>query len=394
MPNRYLHRIICATLLLILLPGVYSSSAVTGYPFRSEQVDRLMEDSMSRGLIAGGVVLVGNSHGILFEKSYGRVSADSQSRPMSADTIFDIASLTKVVATTPSILKLAEEGKLSLMDPVKKWLPEFESRGELLIWHLLTHTSGIDDFSLSSKAPMQSAVEGAAAQRPKGVVGSRFRYADINFILLGEIVRRVGGLPLDQYASQRIYAPLGMNDTLFNPDQERMGRCSSTVVGEGSLITGHVQDYLSRQLGGVAGHAGLFSTAGDLGRFCMMILNQGEFAGAKLISARAVEQMTAPYFARGGGVVRGLGWDIASPYSSPKGAGFSEVSFGHTGYSGSSLWLDPSADIFVVLLTSRLDYRHTRGLSRLRSDLSTIVAAQLSPQRALAELLQTVTTEH
>jgi CubicO group peptidase (beta-lactamase class C family) len=241
---------------------------------------------------------------------------------------------------------------------------------------------------------MQSAINGAAAQKTKGVVGSRFRYADINFILLGEIVRRVSGLPLDQYASQQIYKPLNMNDTLFNPDQGRISRCSATVVGEGSLLTGHVQDYLSRQLGGVAGHAGLFSTAGDLGRFCMMIMNQGELSGTKLISSRAVDQMTAPYFARGGGVVRGLGWDIASPYSSPKGAGFSEVSFGHTGYSGSSLWLDPHADIFVVLLTSRLDYRHTRNISRLRSDLSTIVAAQLAPQRALAELLQSVSTEH
>jgi CubicO group peptidase (beta-lactamase class C family) len=394
MHKKYFHRIICVTILLLLVPGAYISSAVTGYPFRSEQVDRLIEDSMARGLIAGGVVLVGNSRGILFEKSYGRISGEPLSRPMTVDTVFDIASLTKVIATAPSILKLADEGKLSLMDPVKKWLPEFEARGDLLIWHLLTHTSGIDDFSLSSTSAMQSAINGAAAQKTKGVVGSRFRYADINFILLGEIVRRVSGLPLDQYASQQIYKPLNMNDTLFNPDQGRISRCSATVVGEGSLLTGHVQDYLSRQLGGVAGHAGLFSTAGDLGRFCMMIMNQGELSGTKLISSRAVDQMTAPYFARGGGVVRGLGWDIASPYSSPKGAGFSEVSFGHTGYSGSSLWLDPHADIFVVLLTSRLDYRHTRNISRLRSDLSTIVAAQLAPQRALAELLQSVSTEH
>jgi len=339
-------------------------------------------------------VLVGTSRGVLFEKSYGRISPEPGSRQMTGSTIFDIASLTKVVATTPSILKLAEEGRISLVDPVRRWLPEFAARDDLLVWHLLTHTSGLDDFQLSSAAPHQSALEGAAAQKPKGVVGSRFRYADINFILLAEIVRRVSGLTLDQYAGAMFFSPMQMNDTLFNPDPERVQRCSTTIGGERNLLVGQVQDYLARQLGGVAGHAGLFSTASDLARFCMMILGRGEVDGRTVLSRRAVDQMTAPYFARGGGVVRGLGWDIASPFSSPRGTGFSEVSFGHTGYSGSSLWLDPGADVFVVLLTSRIDYRNTRELSRLRGDLSTLVAAQLAPQRALVELLQAVNPKH
>jgi CubicO group peptidase (beta-lactamase class C family) len=362
--------------------------------FRAEQVDQLVADAMARGLIAGGVVLVGTSRGVLFEKSYGRTSPEPGSRQMTGSTIFDIASLTKVVATTPSILKLAEEGRISLVDPVRRWLPEFAAREDLLVWHLLTHTSGLDDFQLSSAAPHQSAIEGAASQKPKGVVGSRFRYADINFILLAEIVRRVSGLTLDQYAGAMFFSPMQMNDTLFNPDQERVQRCSTTIGGERNLLVGQVQDYLARQLGGVAGHAGLFSTASDLARFCMMILGRGELDGRTILSRRAIDQMTAPYFARGGGVVRGLGWDIASPFSSPRGTGFSEVSFGHTGYSGSSLWLDPGADVFVVLLTSRIDYRNTRELSRLRGDLSTLVAAQLAPQRALVELLQAVNPEH
>ncbi|MSM40947.1 MAG: serine hydrolase [Geobacter sp.] len=389
--KKYLTHICCLVLLILLVPGACNGNALNIQAFRSEQVDRLMEEGISRGLIAGGVVLVGTRRGVLFEKAYGRLSTEQSAGPMAVESLFDIASLTKVVATTPSILKLAEEGRLSLVDQVGKWLPEFSGRKDLLIWNLLTHTSGLDDFSLSSAAPMQSAIAGAAGQKPKGVVGSRFRYADINFILLGEIVRRVSGLPLDQYAAQHFYAPLGMRDTLFNPDQERALRCSSTLTGERTMMTGQVQDYLSRQLGGVAGHAGLFSSAGDLARFCMMILNQGDLEGKQVLSPRAVEQMTAPYFARGGDVVRGLGWDIASPYSAPRGTGFSETSFGHTGYSGSSLWLDPNADVFVVLLTARIDYRHPRELSRLRSDLSTIVAAQLAPQRALAELLQSVT---
>ncbi len=380
-------------LLMLLFPGACSGNALNIQPFHSDQVDRLLEDSISRGLIAGGVVLVGNSRGVLFQKAYGRVAPEVAARPMSLDTIFDVASLTKVLATAPSILKLAEEGRISLTDPVRRWLPEFAAREDLLVWHLLTHTSGLDDFSLSTANPLQSALEGAASQKSKGQVGSRFRYADINFILLAEVTRRVSGLPIDQYARQQIFAPLDMRDTLFNPDPERSLRCAATSFGEGNQHVGQVQDYLARQLGGVAGHAGLFATAGDLSRFCMMFLNQGELGGKKVLSPRTIEQMTAPYFARGGEVVRGLGWDISSPFSAPRGNGFSEGSFGHTGYSGSSLWLDPSADLFVILLTSRIDYRHTRDLSRLRGDLSTLVAAQLAPQRALADLLKAVTME-
>ena len=386
-------RFFCIAVLLLLVPGASSGSALGIQIFRSEQVDQLMQDGIARGLIAGGVVLVGTSKGVVFEKPYGRVAADPAARPVTLDTVFDIASLTKVVATTPSILKLAEEGRLSLVDPVRKWIPEFSQRDDLLIWHLLTHTSGLDDFSLSSANPMQSAIEGASVQKPKGVVGNRFRYADINFIMLGEIVNRAGGLALDRYAAQHLFTPLEMRETFFNPDKELAARCATTIGGEISSNQGEVQDFLARQLGGVAGHAGVFSTAGDLARFCMMILNRGEASGKRLLLQRTVEQMTAPYFARGGEVVRGLGWDIDSPYSAPRGNGFSEGSFGHTGYSGSSIWLDPNSDVFVVLLTSRLDYRHTRELSRLRGNLSTIVAAQLSPQRALADLLQALTVE-
>ncbi|WP_272946191.1 serine hydrolase [Geobacter sp. OR-1] len=266
-------------LLIILVPGACCGNALTIQPFRSEQVDRLMEEAISGGLIAGGVVLVGTAKGIVFEKPYGRVAADPLSRPITLDTVFDIASLTKVVATAPAILKLAEERRISLVDPVKKWLPEFSQRDDLLIWHLLTHTSGLDDFTLSAANPMPSALAGAAAQKPKGVVGNRFRYADINFILLGEIVSRAGALPLDQFAAANIFAPSDMRDTCFNPGKERAERCAPTAVGEHAVLPGEVQDSLARQLGGVAGHAGVFSTAGDLGRFCMMILNRGEGRG-------------------------------------------------------------------------------------------------------------------
>ena len=368
--------------------AVFAGDVSTNPVGSQGKIDQLLDAAMTHGLIAGGVVLVGNHRGVLFERAYGKVSGAVDARPMTLDTVFDIASLTKVVATAPSVLKLAEDGKLSLVDPVSRWFPEFDRHGknDLLLMNLLTHTSGLDDFPLSSVNPVQSAVEGAAGQKSKGTVGSRFKYADINFILLAETVRKVSGVGLDAFAMDSIFAPLGMKDTTFNPGGDRLSRCSATLSSDNSLLVGQVQDYVARQFGGVAGHAGLFSTADDLARFCRMILNGGEYEGRRILSERAVNQMTAPYFSRGGKVVRGLGWDIDSPYSSPRGSGFSEVSFGHTGYSGSSIWIDPASDTFVVLLTSRLEFRKTREFSRLRSDLSSIAAVQFAPSTRVGAL--------
>jgi CubicO group peptidase (beta-lactamase class C family) len=359
-----------------VLPSGASLPAPTGRPEGTVRIDLLLNGAIARGLIAGGVVLVGNRSEILFERAYGRTSTDPDARPMAADTIFDLASLTKVIATAPSILKLAEERKLSLVDPVTRWFPEFvdKEKDTLLIMNLLTHTSGLDDVPLSESSPLQSAIEKVASQKIKGEIGNRFRYADINFILLGELVRRVSGVPLDDYAKANFFAPLGMKDTGFTPDGDTSLRCSATTADGRSFYIGLPQDHEARQLGGVAGHAGLFSTVRDLALFCRMILAGGEFKGRSVLSERAVLQMTAPYFSRDGQVVRGLGWDRSSPYSSPKGSGFSDISFGHTGYSGSSIWIDPAEDLFVVLLTARLEYRNVHDFNQLRSDLSTTVA--------------------
>jgi CubicO group peptidase (beta-lactamase class C family) len=349
------------------------------------QIDALLADAIGRNLIAGGVVLVGSRDRVLFERAYGRVSGAPEARAVTVDTIFDLASLTKVIATAPAILKLAEERKLSLLDPVVKWFPEFAGHGKdaILILNLLTHTSGLDDVPLSSADPMQSAIERGAAEKLQGEIGSRFRYADLNFILLAELVRRAGGAALDRYTQAAFYGPLGMADTSFNPLQK--GRCAATLGGDGTL-TGEVQDPLSRQLGGVAGHAGLFSTAADLARFCSMMLSGGTLDGKTALGQRTVNQMTAPYFSRGGDVVRGLGWDIDSPYSSPRGLGFSTGSFGHTGYSGSSIWIDPASDTFVILLTVRLNYVKVHDFNQLRGKLSTLASLLYAVPRESREM--------
>lgn len=372
LPIRYFFVI----LLLVSTPVFAVADEFPQFPGRHGKIDELVEGAISDGLIAGGVVLIGNHAKVLFEKAYGKVSNAPDARAMTAETIFDIASLTKVIATTPAVLKLMEEGKLSLVDPVEKWYPEFygHMKDDLLMANLLTHTSGLDDFPLSSEDPIQSAVNGAATQKMKGSVWSRFKYADINFILLAESVKRASGNGLDTYAAMSFFKPMGMKDTSFNPSKEDSQRCAATIDTDKTLMFGQAQDYVARQLGGVAGHAGLFSTADDLARFCRMMLNGGEFEGKRILSRRVIDQMTAPYFSRGGKVIRGLGWDIDSPYSSPRGNGFSPTSFGHTGYSGSSIWIDPVNDLFVVLLTSRIDYKNTRKFSALRGALSSMAA--------------------
>jgi CubicO group peptidase (beta-lactamase class C family) len=357
-------------------------------PAPATKIDLLMENAIANGLISGGVVLVGDNETVLFQRAYGRNCSGPDSLPITTETIFDLASLTKVIATAPAILKLAEEGKVSLVAPVTRYLQEFAGKGkdDLLVMNLLTHTSGLNDFPIPSDNPMQSSVEKAAQEKITGEIGSRFHYADINFILLGEMVRRISGLPLDRYAARFFYSPMGMKDTLFNPGNGRISRVATTIGQDNDLLTGIVQDPLARRLGGVAGHSGLFSTAGDLARFCRMILAEGNFEGNQILSERAVRQMVAPYFSRGGKVVRGLGWDMDSPFSAPKGNGFSEVSFGHTGYSGSSIWIDPSKNLYVILLTSRLNYKNTKEFKALRSGLSSLSVEIFRPHAMAGEV--------
>jgi CubicO group peptidase (beta-lactamase class C family) len=179
-----------------------------------------------------------------------------------------------------------------------------------------------------------------------------------------------------------------MGDTMFQPPPDLNGSIASTIGSRSVMLTGRVQDENARRMGGVAGHAGLFSSASDLSRFAAMILNNGSFRGKRIFSERVLAQMSAPYFYSNGRVVRGLGWDIYSPYSAPRGSYFSEMSFGHTGYSGSSIWIDPKRDLFVILLTIRLDYRDINHFNRLRSDISTMAASIFSQPRDIANLLE------
>ena len=354
---------------------------------RAATIDVILENAIRRGLISGGVVAVGNHSGQLYGTAQGKLYPDTKAQELSDRTLFDTASLTKVLATAPAIMKLLEQGKINLLDPLTRWFPEFENtdRDEITILSLLTHTSGMNDVEIAGDDPLKSLIEKAIMQGHATLPGNRFRYADINFILLGELVKRAAQTPLDRFCTEYIYAPIGMAETTFLP-QAGFNVIAPTAGYNKMLTAGVVQDMNSRRFGGVAGHAGLFSSASDLNRFATMILNRGKYNETQAFPERVITQMTAPYFYNSGKVIRGLGWDINSPFSSPHGNHFSDTSFGHTGYSGSSIWIDPELDLYVILLTVRLDYTDKRQFNRLRSDISSLAVSIFSSPRIAADI--------
>lgn len=360
---------------------------------RAATIDVMLDNAIRRGLISGGIVAVGNHEGLLYRAARGQMyPVGAANNPIDERTLFDVASLTKVIATTPAVMKLLENDRVKLLDPLNRWFPELDGTGreEITVLNLLTHTSGLDDTSLSDTTPLKSAIQHVASQKNWSSSGNRFRYADINFILLGELIQRASGQSLDRFSQEHIFAPLGMADTMFIPPAEIARSVAPTIGPDKLLHAGTVQDENARLLAGVAGHAGLFSTVSDLTRFAVMLLDKNELNSRRLFSQRVVTQMTAPYFFSGGRVIRGLGWDIYSPFSSPRGKSFSDMSFGHTGYSGSSIWIDPERDLFVILLTVRLDYSDIRHFSMLRSDISSLAVSIFSRPKVADEILNGV----
>lgn len=354
---------------------------------RSASIDVMLDNAIRRGLISGGVVVVGNHTGQLYSTAQGRLYPETNAPLLTDRTLFDTASLTKVIATAPAIMKLLEQGKINLLDSLTRWFPEFEDtdREEITILNLLTHTSGMNDVEIASNDPLKNLIEKAITQSHTSLPGNRFRYADINFILLGELVKRATNMPLDRFCAEYIYAPIGMAETAFLP-QAGFNVIAPTAGYNRMLTAGVVQDMNARRFGGVAGHAGLFSNASDLNRFATMILNRGNYNGIRAFPERVIIQMTSPYFYNNSRVIRGLGWDINSPFSSPRGNHFSDMSFGHTGYSGSSIWIDPEQDLYVILLTVRLDYVNVRQFNQLRSDISSLAVSIFSSPRIATEI--------
>ena len=336
------------------------------------EIPQVVEDAIRAGQTPGAVVVVGSQGQVVFSRGFGRTGSGPKSRPPTADTLYDIASLTKVVATTPAILQLVEQGRIGLDDPAVKYWPEFRGHGKerITVRDLLTHYSGLRPGLL--KKPAWSGYEGAlkkiAEDTPVAPPGSQFIYSDLNFVVLGEIVRRVSGESLDVYCRRHIFEPLEMKDTVFKPAKPLRGRLAPTM--EGSV--GVVHDPDTRRMGGIAGPAGLFASADDLARFAQAILDQGRAPGGRILSPASVELMRTPGSPAGKLPARGIGWAIHSPVGN-----WSEMlpagSFGHKGFTGTLIWIDPETLTYLVILSNRVYPDGEDRLETLRDQVFSLV---------------------
>ena len=340
-------------------------------------LDAILKDAVDRGNMPGAVLVVAHNGHIVYRKAFGWRSLEPAREPMTVRTIFDLASLTKCIATTTAVMQLIDSGRIRLNDPVAAYLPEFSQngKGQITVRELLTHYSGLAP-DLDLKEPWEgrdTAFKMAMESKPVNPPGTRFVYSDINFETLGFLVEKVSGMPLNVYAEKKIFVPLGMNETRFLPPAAWTRRIAPTQYDEnGKMLRGTVHDPTARRMGGIAGHAGLFSTADDLARFAQELLS-----GHVLLSRSAIEKMATPQQPATAPSLRGLGWDIDSPFASNRGELLPMASFGHTGFTGTSLWIDPTTDTYVILLTNAVHPQGNGSVISLRARVATAVVHSL-----------------
>jgi uncharacterized protein YbbC (DUF1343 family) len=394
---------------LLFFALLFSAAAFsqTSLDSRLAVLDPIINKAIADQEIPGAVLVVGHDGQVVYRKAYGNRALEPRREAMTLDTVFDCASLTKVVATTTAIMQLWEQGKFRMNDPVAKYLPEFGQNGkqDITIRQLLVHYSGLaPDLDLTKawegkETAYRMAFEGAPERPP----GAAFAYSDINFVVLGALVERISGEPLDEYSAKRIFGPLGMKETRFVPPHSlepsvSLTRIAPTEEDENHhLLRGVVHDPTARRMGGVAGHAGLFSTAGDLALFAQALLD----GGRGVLTPATIAKMTAPQQPVNGTAVRGFGWDIDSPFSTNRGELLPVGGYGHTGFTGTSLWIDPATKTYIVLLTNavHMNFVHLNALPpkekgsaiALRTKVATAVAAALALDPAEAEKMRVAT---
>ena len=352
------------------------------------EIDALVMQALRGGKTPGAVVVVGRRDGVLFQRAYGDKMVVPVRREMTLDTIFDLASLTKPLVVGTLAAWLLERGELRLSDEVSKYLPEFRGQGKetVTVEQLLLHTSG-----LPPSNPLAEYRQGRERARARAIgsvleayPGRRFIYSDVGYIVLGALIERITGEGLDQTAERVLWRPLGMTDTQYCRAVCSSPRVAPTELARGrrsSPIRGEVQDPRAYYLGGVAGHAGLFSTAEDLSRFARMLLGQGQLGEQRVLSAAAERAFTEPRRVPGG--LRALGWDVSSHYSHARGLSLSDSAYGHGGYTGTSLWIDPELDLFVLVLSNRNHPFGTGNVLKLQGTIAD--AAVHALQRASDE---------
>ncbi len=362
------------------------SAAPERFGLSAEQlarIDDVVNAAIKKGELPGAVVVVVHRGHVVFRKAYGNRSVEPARALMLPEIVFDLASLTKPIATASSIFVLLEQGKLGLTDLVSQHVPGMPFQGaKITIAHLLTHTSGlIADNALSDyRDGRAKALDRVYALKPKVEPGTQFIYSDVGYIVLGDLVERLGGMPLDAFAKKHVFAPLGMNETGFRPAEKLKERAAPTEKREGRWMLGEVHDPRAYAMDGIAGHAGLFSTADDLAVYSRMLLSRGAYNGKRVLSAASVEAMTAPRSVPGGdgAWLRTYGWDMKTGYSKNRGDLFPVgKSFGHTGFTGTSLWIDPTTETAVIFLSNRVHPNGKGNVTRVRGQVATLVAAAL-----------------
>ncbi|WP_409364359.1 serine hydrolase [Burkholderia sp. Bp8991] len=371
-------------LLFALAPA--GASAESGMPATQRQavsIDEAIAAEIADGHLAGAVVVTGDADGVRVRVARGLRVAGEHVEAMTADTVFDLASLTKPVATAVAVMQLAERGMLSLDAPAARYWPAFGAHGKagITIRQLLAHVSGLPAGVSSSRALRSRAAVLAdiVAMAPGAPAGTRVRYSDVNYVALGEIVERVSHRPLDAWCAAHVFAPLGMASTAFRPPAPLLARVAPTAVRDGRLLRGSVHDPVAAALGGVAGNAGLFASADDLARFARMLLNGGALGPARVLARRSVATLETPATLDAEGDLHTPGWAVGPPLVAnryrlpPVGA------LQHLGYTGTALWIDPVTRRFAVVLTSRLYPDETGTALPLRSLVLGIVSSEAAP---------------
>ncbi len=388
-----------ANLLLFALRFSAAAFSQTPLDSRLAVLDPVINEAIAQQQIPGAVLIVGHDGQVVYRKAYGSRAIEPRQEAMTLDTVFDCASMTKVLATAPAIMQLWEQGKFRMNDPVAKYLPEFGQNGkqDITIRQLLVHYSGLA-LDLDLTKPWQgkeTAYRMAFEDAPKWAPGAAFVYSDVNFVVLGALVERLSGEPLDGYAAKHIFGPLGMKETRFLPPPSWEPRIAPTEEDENHhMLHGVVHDPTARRMGGVAGHAGVFSTADDLAMFAQALLD----GGRGVLTPATIAKMTAPQQPVTGTALRGFGWDIDSPLSSNRGELLPVGGYGHTGFTGTSLWIDPATKTYIVLLTNAvhmnavhmnvLPTKEKGNAISLRTKVATAVAAALALDPAEAEKMR------
>jgi len=346
-----------------------------------EQIDKIVEEEIEKGNFPGAVVLVGRQNEILYWKAFGHQVIEPNVEPAGKDTIFDLASLTKPIATAPSIMILKDRGAIDLDDYVGKYLPAFACNGkqEVRIRHLLTHTSGLPAYTNADALKEQfgtpcpeKVIEKICSLQAASKPGEEFRYSCLGYITLAKIVEVASGKSIDDFSQENIFAPLGMKRTTYNPPESWRKGIAGSEIADGPLFRGTVHDPLARLMAGVSGNAGLFSNAHDLSIYCQMLLNGGIYKGKRILSTEAINLLTTEQ-----ALGRACGFDVKSSYSWVKGSYASERAFCHIGYTGTSIVCDPASKTFVIILANRVHPKDDGSAKPVRMKVADIVFSSL-----------------